>query len=98
MAFEVLIAVGISDFVFWVMTPFSVVSGYTYFGEKSAISLTLVIIHKTTRCHGPEDQYPVGTFAVHYNKSTLSLCLFIPEGIQRIFEQTDILTLLGHIS
>jgi hypothetical protein len=34
MVFEVFTAVGISDFVFFVMTPCSVVGGYKYFGGK----------------------------------------------------------------
>jgi hypothetical protein len=62
------------------------------------MSVTLLIIHRTTRFHGPEDQYPVAVFVVRYNRLILSQCLVIPEGIQRVFEQTDTLTLLGQIS
>jgi len=67
-------------------------------GGETAISISSEIIHKTTRFHGPEDQCPVGTFVMRYNKPTLSLCLVIPEGIQRVFEQTEILALLVQIS
>jgi hypothetical protein len=66
MAFEAFTAVGISDFVFWVMTPCSVVSGYKCLGGGGNCYLHN-IIHRTTRCHGPEDQYPAAIFVVRYN-------------------------------
>lgn len=92
MTLEVFTAVGVSDFVFWVMTPCSVLSGYTFRGKNCYLH------NMTTRCHWPEDQYPVGKFVVRYNKPTFSVYLVLAEGIQRVFEQTHILALLVQIS